>query len=74
MNDFSLDNIIWNGATVSSSTFGVKSSAAKYSNIGIKSHASKGQGNADSEKVNKTNHERGSGGNQYSNYLNNAQN
>jgi hypothetical protein len=74
MNDFSLDNIIWNGATVSSSTFGVKSSAAKYSNIGVKSQASKGEGNTDPEEVNKANHVRGSGGNQNSNYLNNAQN
>jgi hypothetical protein len=74
IDDMSLDDSIRNYAEVSGSTFGMESSTAKFSNIGQKNQARKGEGDADIEDVNQANHERGNGGSMYSDYLNNAQN
>ena len=72
--ELSLDDSTRTYGEVSGTTFGMQSNTAKFSNIGQKNQARKGESNANIEDVNKANQQRGSGGTMYSDYLNNAQN
>jgi hypothetical protein len=70
--ELSLDDSIRTQGQVSGSTFGMESNTAKFSNLGPKNQARKGD--VDMDALNKANREAGNGGTQYADYLNQSQN